>query len=134
MKSIDQIKAKLSDVAQYIIETSNCASDYAHEQADQDECVIYYYKAQQTVQNATAEEVEEAEEELKAYGTEFDGLQNLYVSLAFHIVRDRLDNDYSIELASDIDELAEYIEEAEEAGEVVLAEEIYEIKQTLEAA
>ncbi len=108
-KTLNEIKANFSEVTTNVIDGMDLY-DYNHQCADGDADVIYYAKANDKVNNATSEQLDDAEDQYKEYGFEFISRQDLNTKLAFFIVLEEYREQHEQEIKEDKSKIDEYID------------------------
>ena len=105
---IEALKIEIHyELGEFIASGHDEVTDWAHEQADSDECVIYYAKAEELYNSASSEERNEAEDTIKdcgGFGDDCDSMAQRFTILAYWITYNRL--------TASIREQAEEVEEA----------------------
>jgi len=128
--TLNDIKANFNEVTTNIIDGMDLF-DYNHQCADGDANVIYYAQANDKVHNATADQLEQAEDQYKEYGFEFIDLQDLNTKLAFFIVLAEYQEQHEKEIQEDIEALNDFMIDHGQGEELEQADDICSILQEL---
>ena len=97
-------------------------TDWAHEQADGDECVIYYAKAEELYNSASYEERNEAEDMVRdcgGFGEDCDTMAQRFTILAYWIVYNRLTAEIQAQAEEAEEALRDKITELEEIANAI---------------
>lgn len=130
-KTLNEIKANFSEVTTNVIDGMDLG-DYNHQCADGDENVIYYHKAWAKINNATSEQLEDAEDQFKETGMEFEDLNKLMTVLSFYITLEEIAEQHEQEIKEDLQALITLAADIEQEDLDDDYDQCYELIEKLE--